>query len=82
MATKQVQQIQLTIIKDFTSDSTSVSARGNYKAVEFNTVGNQFVTLEESDVAGVLPDIIAKVKAAMAKGGFSVTEAEPPKESE
>ena len=82
MATKQVQQIQITIIKDFASDSTSVSARGNYRAVEFNTVENQFVTLEESDVAGVLPDIIAKVKAAMSEGGFNVTEAQPPKETE
>ena len=78
MATKEVQQIQFTIIKDFASGSTSVSARGNYKAVEFNAVDNQFVSLSESDVASVLPDIVSKVEAAMAEGGFTVTEAVPP----
>tara|TARA_Y100000310_G_scaffold247209_1_gene252755 strand:+ start:54 stop:311 length:258 start_codon:yes stop_codon:yes gene_type:complete len=82
MATKEVQQIQITVIKDFTTDSISVAASGNYKAVEFGTVDNQFVPLSESDVASVLPDIVSKVEAAMAEGGFTVTEATPPPEEE
>jgi hypothetical protein len=80
MATKQVQQIQITVIKNFVTDSISVSARGNYMAVEFETLDNQFVSLSESDVASVLPDIVSKVEAAMAEGGFTVTEAQPPEE--
>jgi len=80
MATKEVQQIQITVIKDFTTGSVSVAARGNYKAVEFDAIDNQFVSLSESDVASVLPDIVSKVEAAMAEGGFTVTEAQPPEE--
>tara|TARA_R100000008_G_C3510635_1_gene128615 strand:+ start:349 stop:603 length:255 start_codon:yes stop_codon:yes gene_type:complete len=80
MATKEVQQIQITVIKDFTTDSISVSSQGHYKAVEFGTNNNQFVSLSESDVASVLPDIVSKVEAAMAEGGFTVTEAQPPEE--
>ncbi len=78
MATKEIQQVQITVIKNFAKDSISVQARGNYKAVEFGTVDNQFVSLSESDVASVLPDIVSKVEAAMAEGGFTVTEAAPP----
>ena len=78
MATKEIQQIQITVIKNFATDSISVQARGNYKAVEFETRDNQFVSLSESDVASVLPDIVSKVEAAMAEGGFTVTEAPPP----
>jgi hypothetical protein len=80
MATKEIQQIQITVIKNFAKDSISVQARGNYKAVEFGTVDNQFVSLSEEDVASVLPDIVSKVEAAMAEGGFTVTEAAPPEE--
>ena len=78
MATKEIQQVQITVIKDFTTGSVSVAACGNYKAVEFGTKDNQFVSLSESDVASVLPDIVSKVEAAMAEGGFTVTEATPP----
>ena len=78
MATKEIQQVQITVIKNFVTGSISVQARGNYKAVEFGTVDNQFVSLSESDVASVLPDIVSKVEAAMAEGGFTVTEAVPP----
>ena len=78
MATKEIQQIQITVIKNFVTDSISVQACGNYKAVEFGTIDNQFVSLSESDVASVLPDIVFKVEAAMAEGGFTVTEAVPP----
>jgi len=78
MATKEIQQIQITVIKDFTTDSISVSARGHYKAVEFGTKSNQFISLPESNVASVLPDIVSKVETAMAEGGFTVTEATPP----
>ena len=82
MATKEIQQIQITVIKNFAKDSISVQARGTYKAVEFGTVDNQFVSLSESDVASVLPDIVSKVEAAMAEGGFTVTEAAPPEEED
>jgi len=78
MATKEIQQIQITVIKNFIADSITVSAQGHYKAVEFGTKDNQFVSLEESDVASVLPDIVSKVEAAMAEGGFTITEAVPP----
>jgi hypothetical protein len=78
MATKEVQQIQLTVVKDFTSGKTSVQGRGNFRAVEFDTTDNQFVELTEADVASVLSDLVLKVEAKMAEGGFSVTEATPP----
>ncbi len=78
MATKEVQQIQLTVVKNFTSGKTSVQGRGNFRAVEFGTTDNQFVELTEADVASVLPGVIAKVEAALAEGGFTVTEAVPP----
>ena len=82
MATKELRQIQITVVKDFAADSISVLACGNYKAVEFGTNNNQFVSLSESDVASVLPDIVSKVEAAMAEGGFTVTEAQPPEEGD
>ena len=78
MATKEVQQIQLTVVKNFASGKISVQGRGNFRAVEFDTTDNQFVELTEADVASVLPGVIAKVEAAMAEGGFTVTEATPP----
>ena len=78
MATKEVQQIQLTVVKNFVSGKISVQGRGNFRAVEFDTTDNQFVELTEADVASVLPGVIAKVEAAMAEGGFTVTEATPP----
>ena len=82
MATKEVQQIQLTVVKNFASGKISVQGRGNFRAVEFDTTDNQFVELTEADVASVLPGVIAKVEAAMAEGGFTVTEATPPDDGE
>ena len=82
MATKEVQQIQLTVVKDFTSGKTSVQGRGNFRAVEFDTTDNQFVELTEADVSCCLDGVIAKVEAALAEGGFTVTEAHPPEEGD
>ena len=55
MATKEVQQIQLTVVKNFASGKISVQGRGNFRAVEFDTTDNKFrdeLLVEPLDIQG------------------------------